>query len=289
MNDTKARGSRGAGRQHLSVVKTFFNWAVDTGDYGLESSPCDRMKPKAIFGPKPRRSRFHSDLEMLAVWRAAQRLGFPYGPLFQFLILCGKRKSEPAMAVWSEFNLKSREWIVPSSRTKNGKPHYVYLTDGMISLLKSLPIYHGAETGPYLFSTTFGLKPVNGFSKVKERLDRFMLEEYNKILEDNGEKRVAYNIEHYVIHDFRKDIRTTLSKLGIRREIGRLVIGHTIGGLDGVYDLYAYMDEKRDALEKWEGHLRGIGCAMDYEDQWHHGRTPSLLRPFSLTSKKSKK
>jgi integrase len=248
LDDVKARGSRGGARNYLGTVKAFFNWAIASGKYDLKVSPCDRMKPKALFGPKPKRTRLHSERELLALWRATFRLGYPYGPFFQFLLLCGKRKSEPAKAKWSEFDLKNREWIVPGSRTKNKMPHLVCLTDGMLRLLDSLPKHSGQESGPYVFSTTFGIKSINGFGKIKVRFDRFMKEEYSKILNEGSGRNISYEIEPYVIHDFRKDIRTNVSKLGVSREIGRLIIGHTIGGLDAVYDLYAYMNEKRDAL-----------------------------------------
>jgi integrase len=277
---TIARGPRGGARNYLGIVKAFFNWAIAMGKYGLETSPCDRMKPKAIFGVKHKRTRLHSERELLAIWRAAFRLGYPYGPFFHFLIISGKRKAEPTGAKWSEFDLKNREWTVPGERTKNKVPHLVYITEGMLNILKSLPRYQGAESGPFLFSTTFGIKAINGFSKIKETLDTYALEEYIKIMEDSGENPAGYKIEHYTIHDFRKDIRTTLSKLGVSRDVARLVIGHTIGGLDGVYDLYAYKDEKRDALEKWEAHLRAIGCDMEYAEPWKHGRTPSNRRRF---------
>ena len=280
LDDVKARGSRGGARNYLGTVKAFFNWAIASGTYGLEVSPCDRMKPKALFGPKMKRTRVHSERELLAIWRATFRLGYPYGPFFQFLLLCGKRKSEPAKAKWSEFDLKNREWVVPGSRTKNGMPHLVCLTDGMLRLLESLPKGSDQGSGPFVFSTTFGIKAINGFAKVKARLDRFAQEEYSKILNEGNNARTLYEIEPYVIHDFRKDIRTTVSKLGVSREIGRLIIGHTIGGLDAVYDLYAYMDEKREALEKWENYLCSIGCEMDYAEAWKHGRTPSVRRRF---------
>jgi integrase len=279
---TIARGSRGGARNYLGIVKAFFNWAIAMGKYGLETSPCDRMKPKAIFGVEHKRTRLHSERELLAIWRAAHRLGYPYGPFFHFLIISGKRKAEPTGAKWSEFDLKNREWIVPGERTKNKIPHLVYITDGMLSILKSLPRFRGPEAGPYLFSTTFGIKPINGFGKLKERLDRYAHEEYVKLLEEEGESSVGYDMDHYTIHDFRKDIRTKLSdkRLGVSRDVARLVIGHTIGGLDGVYDLYAYQEEKRHALEQWEAHLRAIGCLMDYAEPWEFGRTPSNRRRF---------
>jgi hypothetical protein len=36
------------------------------------------------------------------------------------------------------------------------------------------------------------------------------------------------------------------------------VFGHVIGGVEGVYDGYEYLDEKRDALEKLAGIVERI-------------------------------
>jgi hypothetical protein len=36
------------------------------------------------------------------------------------------------------------------------------------------------------------------------------------------------------------------------------VLGHTIGGIRGIYDKHAYFDEKKDALEKLAGMMEKI-------------------------------
>jgi hypothetical protein len=51
----------------------------------------------------------------------------------------------------------------------------------------------------YLFSTTMGARPVSGFSKTKQRLDKEMLTELG-------------NLEPWVIHDIRRTMRTGLPK-----------------------------------------------------------------------------
>ena len=65
----------------------------------------------------------------------------------------------------------NKVWVIPAERMKTDVDHVVPLSDEVIALLKSLPRFH---QGDHLFSTTFGKKPVNGFSKAKARLDRRM-------------------------------------------------------------------------------------------------------------------
>ena len=41
----------------LGHVRSLFNWAINRGAYGLESSPCDRLKPATLIGAKQPRQR----------------------------------------------------------------------------------------------------------------------------------------------------------------------------------------------------------------------------------------
>jgi len=64
---------------------------------------------------------------------------------------------------------------VPPERFKSDATHLVPLTGEALAILETLPHFTGRNAGDHLFSTTFGKKPVNGFSKAKQWLDRLML------------------------------------------------------------------------------------------------------------------
>ena len=104
----------------LGHARSLFNWAINRGAYGLESSPCDRIKPAALIGAKEPRQRVLNDAELAALWHGSEAIGYPFGPLYQLLLLTGARKSEVAGARWSEFDLTKRFGPYPrsgSSRT----------------------------------------------------------------------------------------------------------------------------------------------------------------------------
>jgi integrase len=226
----------------LGHVRRLFNWAIARGIYGLDRSPCDRMKPREVIGAKISRTRVLKDDELRVLWNATETLGYPYGPLFRMLALTGQRKSEVAEARWSEFDLDRKLWVVPPERMKMAAAHEVPLTDEVIAILKSLPRF---KQGDYLFSTTYGAKAVNNFAKAKKRLDALMLAELGKL-------------PPFVIHDIRRTMRTGLSALPIPDLVRELVIAHTKPGLHKVYDQHAYVDEKRAALALWAAKLRDI-------------------------------
>ena len=53
-------------------------------------------------------------------------------------------------------------------------------------------------------------------------------------------------------------MRTGLSALGVQDRIAELTIGHRVQGLHKVYDQYSFLQERRDALTRWEQYLLGI-------------------------------
>ncbi len=255
LDDAVARGSKYQAFNLLGHARTFFNWVISRGVYGIEISPCDRMRPNTVIGKKAPRKRVLNDAELFAYWRATKRLGYPYGPLFRLLVLTGQRKSEVAEAVKFEFNKKAKLWTIPAARMKAENAHTVPLTDSVLAVLNEIEPF---VQGKHIFSTTGGKKPVNGFSKAKSRLDREMLRILRAMARKRGADLNEVELEAFVIHDIRRTVRTRMSALPISSTVAELVIAHTQKGLHAVYDQHAYEDEKRQALALWAARLREI-------------------------------
>jgi integrase len=227
----------------LGYVRRLYNWAINQHCYGIENSPCDRLDPESIIGDRPARTRILNDAELRAAWQAADKLDYPYGPLFKMLMLTGARRSEVSEAVWSEFDLNKKLWSIPAERMKADAAHIVPLSDDAVAILQPLPRF---KSGDHVFTTTYGAKAVNSHDKAKRRLDAEMA----KLIGD---------FPDFVLHDFRRTVRTRLSAIpNISDLVRELVIGHTKPGLHKVYDQYAYLDEKRFALDAWAARLRSI-------------------------------
>ncbi|MGA7328430.1 MAG: site-specific integrase [Rhodomicrobium sp.] len=239
----------------FSHGRTFFNWAIERDIYGLEKSPFDRLKPARLIGPKKPRQRVLSDDELFAYVRASDRLGAPFGAMFKMLALTGQRKSEVSDARWREFDFEKRIWIVPPERFKSDATQLVPLTDDAVALLRSLPRFN---KGDHLFSTTFGEKPVSGFSKAKARLDRRMLRTLGALARRRRENQASVTLVPFVIHDVRRTVRTRLSGLKVPSAVAEMVIGHGKKGLARVYDQHEFLEEMREALEAWNLRLRTI-------------------------------
>jgi integrase len=121
--------------------------------------------------------------------------------------------------------------------------HILPLGDQALGVLAGLPKF---EAGDYLFSTTFGRKPVDGFSKAKVDLDKAVAAELGEAPKP------------FTLHDMRRTVRTHLSALPIPQHVAERIIAHTQSELSKTYDLYSFLDEKRHGLALWESRLREI-------------------------------
>ncbi len=192
---------------------------------------------------------------MQALWKAAGRLGYPFGSMYRLLVLSGCRLNEVAQARWCEFDLDKALWVIPAARAKSNRPHEVPLTPPMLELLATLPRF---RRGDCLFSTSYGVRPAAGFSRAKERLDALMLSYLRAQARLRGDDPAAVKLEAWVNHDLRRVVRSGLAKLKVQDHVAELCLGHARKGLAGVYDQHSYLSEKREALERWSALLHSL-------------------------------
>jgi integrase len=275
---TKAKTAPASARNILGHAKRVFQWAIDQRAYGIRVSPASDIKPTAIVGEKIARDRLLDDDEVFAFWRAAKRMSYPAGPVYQLLILTGLRLGEVSDASWSEFapvvvrairqrgdgpvdwsqfDQRQLTWTISSSRMKGrnhkARAHVVPLTIDMLRILESLPQFAG-----FLFSHSFGRKPCRMTTEIKADLDKRMQRTLRALARQRGDDPAGVKLEPWVQHDLRRVVRSGLSRLKIAEEIREAVLAHARAGIKGVYDQHDYLDEKREALLLWGARLRSI-------------------------------
>jgi Arm domain-containing DNA-binding protein/integrase-like protein len=278
---SKKKSAPAQARNLLGHLKRLFTWAIDQRVYGLKTSPCDGLKPAKIIGKKRPRNRVLGEDELFALWRAVKRMPYPVGPVYRLLTFAALRLNEVADASWPEFDpavvraLRQRRddqpidwtklkagqlaWTIPAERMKgkneDARSHMVPLTSDVLQILESLPLF---KKGDHLFSTTFGEKPVWIGDKIKKQLDARMLLTLRAMARQRGDDPAKVKLAHWVNHDIRRTVRSNLSRLKVTEEAREAVIAHAPPGIKGVYDVYDYFDEKREALELWAARLRSI-------------------------------
>lgn len=214
-------------RKHVVAM---FNWAADYGVVAVNPFIGIRLR----IDMKPR-DRVLTLAEARLAFTAAGEVGYPFGTLYQLLLLSGCRLRELAECRWSWIG--PNEIVVPGEHRKTGKPHILPLTDAISAVLKGVV----RQQGDYVFSTTDGLRPVSGFSKAKAQLDRMLSADFPK----------------FVVHDFRRTVRSHMSRLGIDAVTAELLLGHQLSGVMGIYDRYERLTERRVALNAWAHDLTG--------------------------------
>ena len=227
-----------AAHKLFNYMSKLFGWAIGRSLYGLEISPCTGVKTSEVVGKKEPRQRVLNDTEIRAVWPAAEGLGYPAGPFARMLLITGQRLREVAEMRLAEIDLDKALWTIPPERMKGDAAHEIPLPPIAVEILKSLPRF----TGPYVFTTTGGTRPIGGFSKMKLRIDAAMKEP----------------IAPWRFHDARRTMRTGLGALPVPNNVAELCIAHAQPGLHRTYDLHSYRDEKRRAFELWAARLLSI-------------------------------
>ena len=254
--DRKGKAAPGMARNLLANLKTLFSWAIEQNEYGLQLSPCTMLKAKTLIGAKHSRQRALTNLELATLWRVSQRHRYPFRQVYQLLMLTGLRLAEVSEARWSEFDLKDRVWTIPAKRMKGtndkARPHAVPLTDDMIEILKSLPRHNG---GDCLFSFSFGERPAIVADKIKEDIDARMLRALRALARLQGEDPTRVGLEGWVNHDIRRTVRTGLARLRVDSDVAEAVLAHAKPGIGKTYNVYDYLDEKREALTLWATRL----------------------------------
>lgn len=225
-------------------LSAFYTWAMPRLDR-LPANPCrDAGRPAKTRA----RDRVLSDAELVGLWRVAEGESLPWGAALKLLMLTGTRRSEVFEAERAEFDLKTKEWVIPAERAKNGLPHIVPLSAPAVALIKSIP---EVERSTKLFPADGNPeRSSSGFSKARARFRRSL----DKVLErDEG--------EHWTLHDIRRTVATGLQRLGVRFEVTEAVLNHVSGakgGIAGVYQRHDWKCEKRDALDSWAAHLQKL-------------------------------
>jgi integrase len=248
------------GRLTHATLRKLFRWAVARGD--LDRSPMEGLAAPAGV---PARDRVLTDEELAILWKATNRIGRPFGPLFRLLILTGQRREEVAGMDWSELDRGTACWLIPAYRTKNRKAQLVPLSSEATRVIDEIAGTAKWPRSGYVFSTT-GKTPVSGFSKAKRRLDELMSE----ALEDQ--------FSTWRAHDIRRTLATGLQRLGVRFEVTEAVLNHVSGsrsGVAGVYQRYDWAAEKRAALDGWARHLQTIQVRVAAGDNPEPTQTPA--------------
>ncbi len=233
-----ARGATIKANHTLEVVRKMFNWSIETRDFPAANPAARLPKPGEVMG----RSRYLAPSEIKAFWAALQaaNLGERGIAAFKLMTLTAQREMEVVRMRWSDLDLEDDHvWTIPGDHSKNRLEHVIPLTPLVIELLRLLRKSRGKGEN-YVFPSP---------SKADAHLTR-------NFIEDRMVKiRKHLTIEHFTPHDLRRTVTTYLGKLKVPQQIKKKILNHTKrrkNDVTDIYDRFEYLDEKREALTKWE-------------------------------------
>ena len=232
LEQIKSSSKPSAANHVLVILRRMYNWAIEQDE--LEVNPCLNIKKPV---PIKERERVLSKNEIKGFLLACNEIGYPYGQLCQLLLLTGQRCNEIARLKWEYIDFEERVIRIPAENTKAKRGHDVPLSDLAIHILRTIPRF----TGPNIFTSGNGIKPVNGFSKTKKRF------------EDYFNPR-----ENWRFHDLRRTAATNMAELGVPLHTISRVLNHAEGGVTRIYARHSYLNEKREALNLWADTVENI-------------------------------
>lgn len=128
-------------------------------------------------------------------------------------------------------------WRLTTKDAKNKREHLVPLSRQAQAIVDQLLKTEGEFL---LKSGRVGDSPINGFSKAKERIDKLS------------------GVSDWKFHDLRAAVISNLGRLKYDRHLVMKIVNHKDSGVTAGYDRYAYLDEKREALQAWADFLDDI-------------------------------
>jgi len=258
------RGQPIVANRTLAAVRKMLNWAVEREV--LPVSPAAGVKAP---GKETARERVLTDDELAAVWRGAEAMGGVPGAFVRLLILTGQRRNEVAGLRWSDLDLGKKVWTLPREMTKGNRSHEVPLSDAAVELITTLP-----RKGSFILTSagfrrvpgkaaaegrlTDRDRPISGYAKIKAKLDAKVAEILAKAAADRGEDAPDAGVEAWRFHDVRRTVGTGMARLGVPTSTISRVLNHKEGGVTRIYNRYGYLDEKRDALDRWARHVESL-------------------------------
>ena len=239
-----ASGSQANAAQ--AIITATLNWAENEGKIESHAARGIPKRHRTVS-----RDRVLSSDEMHRWWNSLDaQLTKPVARVLRLLLLTGVRLSEACGMAKSE--LSDDVWEVPGARTKSGRPHVIPITPVVARLIQEA--FDDCATSSFVFPA---------FAR-RRMLDKPMTRHtpdhaYARIARTLGfvDKEDALNTG---VHDLRRTAATNMARLGIAGELIDRVQGRVPRGnrVSETYNRHEYLNEKRDALLKWERELMRI-------------------------------
>lgn len=156
VSDYKDKYAAGTINRLIILMRYLFNLALEWQITGVNHNP---TKDVPLLEDHNGRERYLTEAEtQRLLYHIQQSENKQLPAIITMLLLTGARKREVLNARWEDLDFDSRQWRIPI--TKSGKPRHVPISDGVLSLLQSLPKIVDC---PWVFANPKTKKPFVSF------------------------------------------------------------------------------------------------------------------------------
>lgn len=231
----------------LRYSKTAHKWGIRRGLVRLD--PLSNVNSQDIGVKANQGDRTLSNDELVLLFKLIDSPKFNKrnALLIKLSLLFGSRVGELLGAEITDFDFVKDIWTISPDKHKTGSRSGKAIVRPLIPQAKFLitQAFEISHSDRYLFSVASGNRiTVSGHS--------VMIQHLNKIMEPHFENYATWSI-----HDLRKTMRTEISEL-TQPHVAEIMLGHKLPGIWQVYDKHTYLDEQREAYEKWWDKLTKI-------------------------------
>jgi integrase len=228
----KGRGAPQMALFTRNVVKRMYEYAISR--QAAVINPAQQLVARFIATPQSR-TRVLSPDEIGSVMRTvyASDMSRAYKLALHLLLITMVRKSELIEAEWSEFEFEAGIWRIPAARMKKDVEHWVYLSDQALEMLRELQTLTHSQRFLFPMRRGYEDRPI-----AKSTLNQAV-------------RAMKADVQHFVIHDFRRTASTHLHEMGMSSDAIEKALAHSIKGIKGVYNRAEYANERRKILQLW--------------------------------------
>ncbi|MBY7661934.1 tyrosine-type recombinase/integrase [Vibrio atlanticus] len=214
----------------------------------LQGNPASAFTVRDAGGIEQSKDRFLTEDELKQFFSIARENSTNFSRdnyLACALLVClGVRKSELCEAKWEEFELENDLWHLPKERSKTNVGFTIPLAPEVLKWLEELKIRgFGSD---YVFPSRRASKsPHMGPDTLNRAITKLFGHEAGK---KKQPPNLMGDMTHFTVHDLRRTCRTLLAKQGTPGHVAERCLNHKLKGVEGIYDQYDYLEERREAL-----------------------------------------
>lgn len=215
-----------------------WNFLGDMGLYDGANPWVDQLRGKLKQG-KGTRWLTDAEVRSLLLWLPASGISKDVQDVLRLALYTACRTGELVALEWKHVDLE--KGTVHLQQTKTGVARTVRFPAQAIAILKERKSQDDTEA--FVFPS-----PQLEARHIRQHAVVWSVSTFRK----------TCSVKDWTAHDLRRTVRTGLARLGISNEIAEAVLGHSKGGIEGVYNLHRYEVEAGKALQEWANHVDSL-------------------------------